>query len=228
MASDTPTLAEQYNAAIGLMQDTGQTVWLINSAYLIVETAILGAVGSLLLGEHWGLLIVTALFGFLLFVFWLASFQRSYGFYNFRVHYVRSLEADGPFSLLTEGIPFSEGDPVEAIRGQSLGVDEAGKPKKLRIGWPGRLRRGWGNERWTENLIISFGAAFFLIAVVGAVRCLTAKPVPPPAPEVRSAYPTPKGDALNVVDSEGNVYRVPTGGTGAIKYVGNVFQARSK
>jgi hypothetical protein len=218
--SDAPTLSDKYQAAVDLMNATGESVWLINGAYLLAETGLIGFLANSLLDRSDGgfLVVIGALLGMIVLILWWASFERSYGFYNFRIHYVRSLESTGGFNALTEGEKLAKGDEVKVINEKPFGTS-------LRIRLPGRFRN-WGIETWTRYLILLFGLVFVGLLAAGAFRMGTHR-APPPA--IYSVLPGQGGGLLNITVDNGDVYRVQmVGKNTGVTFVGNIFAAKPK
>lgn len=82
----------QYDRAIALIQYYVQLTWLVFGAFLLAETVLLTAIGSLLgSGDH-ALAFAGALFGLLLVLPWWASFKYNHSLYKLRVYEARALE----------------------------------------------------------------------------------------------------------------------------------------
>jgi len=89
-----PDHAREYDAAVSMMRDTGETVWLINGGYLLAVTVLVGAILSLVaqnVTARWPF-VAAGVAGLLLCLLWWSSFQRVYAFYNLRIEYAKSLE----------------------------------------------------------------------------------------------------------------------------------------
>ena len=145
--------ASEYEAAINMLQDTGQTVWLVNGAYLLATTVLLGALLSLLGQDpsppRW-VFVAGGVVCFVICLLWWGSFERAYAFYNFRIDFARSLETDLGYSVLTQGRKLSDGEAVK-ISG-----------REHRIGFPGRLL---AMQWWSRSLIGLMAALSILTAV---------------------------------------------------------------
>ncbi len=143
--------AREYDAAVTMLQDTGQTVWLLNGAYLLAATVLLGALASLLAQTdtpRW-LFKAGGVVGVVLCLLWWGSFEHAYSFYNFRMDFARSLEAQLGYRVLTEGKVLADGGDVIV------------RDRTHRIHFFGRL---WAMQWWTRALIALFGILSLLMA----------------------------------------------------------------
>jgi hypothetical protein len=149
--------AKEYEAAVSMLQDTGQTVWVINGSYLLAETVMLGLLAQGLVSTHdlSGLLAIGAMLGLAISIFWWASFERAYGFYNLRINAARELEATLGYHVLSKGKDLSDGQKVRV------------GDQDIQIPW---LARWGGIQDWTERLIWTFALTFVAILVFSAWR----------------------------------------------------------
>ncbi len=149
---DFERAAREYETAVTMLQDTGQTVWLLNGAYLLAMTVLLGAVASLL-GQtdvpRW-VFKAGGVVGVLLCLLWWGSFERAYSFYNYRMDFARSLERQIGYRVLTEGKALSDGQEV-TVGDRTHRIHAFGR----------RLALQW----WTRALILLFGTLSLLTAI---------------------------------------------------------------
>lgn len=97
-------LLEEYKAVMALMRDTGESIWVINGAYLLAATVLLSAVAGGALEQHdGGLLLGGAGAGWLICILWFLSFQRTYAYYVLRIDYAKQLEKELGFWILRMG-----------------------------------------------------------------------------------------------------------------------------
>ncbi len=162
-----PTLFDEYQVVVQLIQDTGQTVWLINGAYLLAATVLLGALGSILADAQSGSLIVVrwgAVAGLLACLLWWGSFERAYGFYNLRIHYARRLERLLGFPIHELGRQLPEG-PVnlEIPANGSL----AAESYPIKMPWIGKR---FSSQAWTRWLVVLFAILFGALFVLTWLR----------------------------------------------------------
>jgi hypothetical protein len=158
---------KEYESVIGLMRDTGESIWVINGAYLVALTILVGGFASVLLDKDTNYLrLVSALLGlsgalYVAFLWW-ASFKRNYAFYVLRIQHARTLERTIGFSLLRLG---------EQLSDPNCGTVQVGDNKPIVI--PLRARKSI--EQYTERLILTFGAILLGLMAVGIYRLGTLK-----------------------------------------------------
>jgi len=160
-----PGLAE-YEIVAQLIQDTGQTVWTINGAYLLAATVLLSVLGSLLADPAPGGLSVIrwgALLGLLICVLWWAAFERAYGFYNLRIHYARRLERMLGFQIHELGRKLDK-DKIDIDIPASGALAAESYPVSML--WIGRLH---SSQAWTRWLMGLFAGVFILLHVLSWV-----------------------------------------------------------
>ncbi len=165
--------AREYDAAVSMMRDTGETVWLINGGYLLAVTVLVGAVLALVPQEvaaRWPFVAAGAA-GLVLCFLWWSSFERVYAFYNLRIEYAKSLEKALGYGLLTKGHEL----------GQTRRVWVGDREMKLHP--PG----AWlSMQAWSRWLIGVFAVLFMTMMAVPLVP-QTVEPAAPPAGSVQAA-----------------------------------------
>jgi len=142
----------EYNATLDMIQDTARNVWVINGAYLVVAGLLARPLldGTTMSSQSTFAWIGVA--GLILSVLWLASFERNYAFYNFRIRYARMLEPDLGFRLFTDGETLSRTGMV-TVRGLDPVI----------MSPIGRLASIQGLTRAIISLfLLGFGAAFII------------------------------------------------------------------
>lgn len=152
-----PTVLSEYGIVVQLIQDTGQTVWTINGAYLLAATVLIGVLGSLLADPTPGGLPVIrwgALVGFLICVLWWAAFERAYGFYNLRIHWARRLERMLGFQIHEFGRRLDKETIYIDIPASGALAAESYPVSMARIG------RMHSSQAWSRWLICLFAAVF--------------------------------------------------------------------
>jgi len=152
--------AEEYRAVVAMIQDTGSHIWVINGAYLVV----LGLLAKSFVDESQlpspKLLLIRGAVGLVLACLWLASFERNYAFYSFRIRLARSLERQLGLDNFERGAQLSDTGFV-TIPGQ----------KPIVMPWIGSL----GSIQWLTRIMIwLFLLGSALALGVGLCRTLAA------------------------------------------------------
>jgi len=153
-------LAEEYRGVIAMIQDTGRNIWVINGAYLVIMGLLAKPYLDVAIAPTTNSLMLRGGVGFALALLWLASFERNYAFYNFRIRFARSLEERLGLQSFTLGAVLGE-DGVVAVPGQKP-VTMAG------IGKLGSI------QSFTRLLIGAFLVGFAISLAVGIARALAA------------------------------------------------------
>lgn len=144
--------ARQYEAIIGMIQDTGTLIWTINGAYLVAVTLVATPLLQSLEAPHKLQFLITGGLGVALCLLWFGSFERNYAFYSLRINHAKSLETGLGFSLFKNG--HALGNPPHQVT-----ID--GRVHKIPI-WGRYVSIQW----WTRLLI---GVAFVGFATVIAL-----------------------------------------------------------
>ena len=110
---DSKDIAEEYKSVVGMIQDTGRNIWVIHGSFLVVAGVLAKFALEAPDRDPGTQLAASGLAGLLVVVLWLASFERNYAFYEFRINYARSLEIALGYSQFTLGKELADTGSVE-------------------------------------------------------------------------------------------------------------------
>ena len=152
----TKVAKEEYDRALSLMQYHIQLLWQEFGAFLLVETVLIGFLGTSLAQEITStpnslLAFGGATLGLLLCLPWWSTYWHNYKYYELRIVQARRHEITLGISLLTEGKNLSSGEGVK-IDGITIR-----HPFSARLLPPRRAMPG---------LIILFGFAFLALIAI--------------------------------------------------------------
>jgi len=139
---------KQYDRVITLIQYHVQLTWLIFSAFLLVETVLMGAIAAVAKDGLDAFVFGGATLGLLLILPWWASFHYNHGLYRLRICEARDLEPDN-------GTFFTNGKIL-------IDNGESSLDSKIRICW---LARRLAPRHSVTSLIVIFATAFLVILV---------------------------------------------------------------
>lgn len=106
---------KEYNYAISLIQYHIQLLWSQFGIFLLVETIIIGFIGTAITSDEPNrfFVLVGSIFGFVICFPWWSTFIHNYQYYILRMAQARKHEKKLGIKLLSEGKQMSEGYPVE-------------------------------------------------------------------------------------------------------------------
>lgn len=100
----------EYEAVMALMRDTGDSIWVINGAYLVAVSVLISAVAAGL-GREDALSLLGSIGGLVICFLWFRSFKHNYRYYVLRIDYGRWLERQLGFLVLRMGALMGSDQP---------------------------------------------------------------------------------------------------------------------
>jgi hypothetical protein len=105
----------RYEAALAQARHEDKMMWQRFGAFLVPHTILMAVVLKVGDGHPWHYsygTFIASIAGFALCVLWLAVYQRSSAFHQFRIAQARKIEPDGWNILAGDGRKFSDGEPI--------------------------------------------------------------------------------------------------------------------